>query len=145
MTPLLLSIIELLILGVPVACIAWTVTQEEIFREPREYCVKRSKDCKHLIQRKFFYLFTCEYCFSHYVTAAFLFITKFQLLYTDWKGYLISFFALVAVANVYMSLFALLRQGIKKEKMEASIKQEELKEVKESNGKTDSEAGDDGK
>ena len=135
------SIVELLLLGVPVACIAWTVTQEEIFREPREYCVKRSKDCRHLLQRKFFYLFTCEYCFSHYIAAAFLFITKFKLLYPDWRGYLISFFALVAVANVYMSLFALLRQGIKKEKMEASIMQEELKEVKEQNGKTDSSVG----
>ena len=27
----------LFILAIPTACIAWTVTHEEVFREPREY------------------------------------------------------------------------------------------------------------
>jgi len=48
---------------------AWTVTHEEVFREPREYCLQRSQKCRRLLQRKFFYLFTCEYCFSHYMAA----------------------------------------------------------------------------
>ena len=60
-------------------------------------------------ERKFFYLFTCEYCFSHYVTAAFLIITRFKLLYSDWRGYLIAGFALVWVANVYMGIFGRIR------------------------------------
>ena len=106
----------LFIMALPVACIAWTVTKEEIFKEAREFCVNRSKNCDRLVKRKFFYVFTCEYCFSHYVTAILLFITKFTLLYPDWRGYIISFFSIVWVANIYMSLFYLLRQGIKKEK-----------------------------
>jgi hypothetical protein len=109
----------LFILAIPIACIAWTVTHEEVFREPREYCVKRSIEGKSIATRKFFYLFTCEYCFSHYVTAIMLIITGYQLLYTDWRGYLISGFALVFVANVYMSLFALIRIDLKKVRIEA--------------------------
>ena len=34
MSPLLSQIIHLFLIAIPVACIAWTVTHEEIFREP---------------------------------------------------------------------------------------------------------------
>ena len=34
-------ILQLFILAIPIACIAWTVTHEEIFKEPREYSQKR--------------------------------------------------------------------------------------------------------
>jgi hypothetical protein len=78
------QIIWLFILAIPIACIAWTVTHEEVFREPREYCVKSSKKAKTLVKRKFFYLFTCEYCFSHYVTVVMLFITNYKLLFDSW-------------------------------------------------------------
>lgn len=121
----------LFLLALPVACIAWTVTHEEVFREPREYCEKKCKESKSLLQRKFFYLFTCEYCFSHYISIFFIIITGFTLLYTDWRGYLIAFFSLVWIANIYMSIFGLVRVGLKKEKAEANLKEEVLKEVKE--------------
>jgi hypothetical protein len=117
------QIIVLFVLAIPVACVAWTVTHEEVFREPREYCVDKSRSCRRWYQRKFFYLFTCEYCFSHYVTAFFLFITGFKLLFDDWRGYLVGGFALVWVANQYMSLYNRLRLDIKSEKMEAQIKE----------------------
>jgi len=109
----------LLILPLPIACIAWTVTHEEIFREPHEYCVKRSKESKSIFTRKFFYLFTCEYCFSHYVTILFILLTDFHLLMMNWVGYVIGGFALVWIANVYMSLYAFLRTDLKKERLEA--------------------------
>ena len=131
MESLLQQTLSLLVLAIPIACVAWTVTHEEIFKEPREYCVKKSQECRKLLERKFFYLFTCEYCFSHYVTVIFLFITEFKLLYEDWRGYLVSFFALVFVANVYMSLFGYLRQSLKSEKIEAKLKDNEWHEVKE--------------
>lgn len=121
----------LFILAIPIACIAWTVTHEEIFKEPRLYCVSRSQNCKRIWERKFFYLFTCEYCFSHYVTAVFLVITQYRLLFDDWRGYLVSLFALVFVANIYMSLFAFLRQSLKVEKIEAELRDNQLKEIKE--------------
>jgi len=109
----------LFLLAIPIACIAWTVTHEEVFKEPREYCLKRCNNGKTIAERKFFYLFTCEYCFSHYVTIIMLFITQYKLLFTDWRGYLIAGFALVFVANVYMSLFALVRIDLKKVRLEA--------------------------
>ena len=115
---LMSQIIWLFILAIPIACISWTVTQEEIFREPRQWCVNRSHNDTKILIRKFFYLFTCEYCFSHYITLFFIFICDFKLLIPDWRGYLISGFSLVFLANAYMSLFALLRQAIKKEKVE---------------------------
>jgi hypothetical protein len=119
----------LLILPLPIACIAWTVTHEEIFREPHEYCVKRSKESKLIITRKFFYLFTCEYCFSHYVAILFLILTGFKLLMDNWVGYVIAGFALVWIANVYMSLYNFLRTDLKKERLEANIEEKELKKM----------------
>lgn len=112
------QIIWLVLLAIPIACISWTVTHEEIFKEPREWCVKHSQNDKHIWSRKAFYLFTCEYCFSHYVTIAALLVTDYKLLLNDWRGYFLAGFSLVFMANVYMSLFALLRQAIKKEKVE---------------------------
>lgn len=120
----------LFILAIPIACIAWTVTHEEVFREPREYCLKRCHNGKNITERKFFYLFTCEYCFSHYVTVLMLIITNYKLLFDDWRGYLIAGFALVFVANVYMSLFALIRIDLKKVRLDTEIVEIEKQEVK---------------
>ena len=125
------QVLNLFLLALPIACAAWTVTHEEVFREPREYCVKQSQNCKSILIRKFFYLFTCEYCFSHYVTAFFIIISNYHLFFNDWRGYVIGGFALVWIANIYMSIFARLRVDTKREKMEADIKEAELKEVKE--------------
>ncbi|PWS33680.1 hypothetical protein [Pedobacter paludis] len=116
----------LFILALPVACIAWTVTKEEIFREAREFCVDKSKNCNKLIKRKFFYVFTCEYCFSHYVTVLILFLTGFTLLYHDWRGYIIAGFSIVWIANVYMSLYNIIRIDLKKEKIRVAKEESEL-------------------
>ncbi len=121
-----IQIYWLFVLSIPIACVAWTVTHEEVFREPRDYCAKRSQQGKTLLERKFFYLFTCEYCFSHYVTAFFIFLTNYKLLATDWRGYILAGFSLVWIANFYMSVFALLRQNIKKEKVEIEIMKEKV-------------------
>src|ERR687894_1495506 len=129
-----LQVAVLFLLAIPVACVAWTVTHEEVFREPREYCVEKSKECRRWYQRKFFYLFTCEYCFSHYVTIFFLIITQYRLLYEDWRGYLIGGFALVWVANQYMSLYNRLRLDIKSEKIETEIKEKVKDKVEDGAG-----------
>ena len=120
------QIVHLLLLAIPVACIAWTVTHEEVFREPREWCLNKSNACRHLWQRKFFFLFTCEYCFSHYVAIAVLFVTRFTMLYDDWRGYVIAGFSLVWVANVYMSLFGRLRLDIRHERVSIEAKEAEV-------------------
>jgi hypothetical protein len=116
----------LLILPIPIASISWTITHEEIFREMRDYCTDRSRACRSLFQRKFFYVVTCEYCFSHWVTLAFVVMTGFRLLLDDWRGYLIGYFALTAVANLYMSLYGRLRVEIKAENVQIEAVQEQI-------------------
>ena len=124
-----LQIVWLLVLGLPIATVAWTVTHEEIFRELREYCEEGSKACRSLLARKFFYVFTCEYCFSHWVTLLTLFVTGYRLLLDDWRGSGIAFFALVGVANMYMSLFGRLRVDIRHERVEIAVKEEQLADL----------------
>jgi hypothetical protein len=119
-----MQVAVLFILAIPIACVAWTVTHEEIFREPRDYCVGRSKSGKSFTERKFFYLFTCEYCFSHYVTLGFLIMTRYHLWLDDWRGYVIAFFALVFIANVYMSAFGELRLEIRQDRQEIAANDE---------------------
>jgi hypothetical protein len=122
----------LFVLAIPVACVAWTITHEEVFREPREYCLNQSKNGATLFRRKFFYLFTCEYCFSHYVAALFIFLTEYKLLLDDWRGYIISGFAVVWIANIYMSLFGLIRTDLKREKTEIKALENEVEREIES-------------
>ena len=108
----------LLLLAIPVACVAWTVTHEEVFREPRDFCKSRSENAPSVLRRKFYYLFTCEYCFSHYVAAFFLWLTRYHLLLEDWRGYLIAWFSLVFVSNLYMGAFGIVKLGVKRERVE---------------------------
>jgi hypothetical protein len=124
--PLLTQLTWLFVLALPVATIAWTITHEEIFREPREWAANRSRTAPSVLARKFYYVCTCEYCFSHYVAAGFVAVMQFQLLVTDWRGYLIAWFAVVAVANLYMSLYGRLRVDIKSEGLEAKVKEQEI-------------------
>jgi len=112
------QIIWLLVLAIPVACIARTVVFEEVFREIREHCQERSKSGHSILTRKFFYLFTCEYCFSHYVTIFFLILTNYRLLVDDWRGYIIAFFSIVFVANAYLNMYSRLRVDITQAKVQ---------------------------
>jgi hypothetical protein len=117
------DLLHLLILALPVAAIAWTVTHEELFREFHDHCVDRSENAPRFAMRKFFYLFTCEYCFSHYAAAGVLVATGFRLLFDDWRGYVIAWFALVWVANHLISIYGRLRLGIRSERLEIGLKE----------------------
>jgi hypothetical protein len=130
-----LQIITLFVLAIPVACVAWTVTHEEVFREPRDYCKERSERAPSLWTRKFYYMLTCEYCFSHYVAAAFLALTHYKLLYADWRGYLVAFFSLVWIANIYIGIFGQVKLGMKKERAEIQAIETDV------NAKKDKEEG----
>ena len=121
--PLSTQIVWLFVLAAPVSCVAWTVTHEQVFEEVHDWCARQSQQCRRFAARKFFYLFTCEYCFSHYVAAAAVALSGFRLLVDGWVGVLIAWLTLVWVANLYMSLFVRLRLDIKREGVE--IKMEE--------------------
>jgi len=112
------QLIWLALLALPVACVSWTVTREEILREPRTWLAECSQTCRLWWQRKFCYALTCDYCFSHYVAAGLVALTGYRLLLPDWRGFLLGWLALVAVANVYLSAYSRLRVELHKEKAE---------------------------
>ena len=116
--PLSTQIVWLFVLAAPVSCVAWTVTHEQVFEEVHDWRARQSQQCRHFAARKFFYLFTREYCFSHYVAAAAVALSGFRLLVDGWVGALIAWLTLVWVANLYMSLFVRLRLDIKRERVE---------------------------
>jgi hypothetical protein len=120
------QIFWLIVIAAAVASVAWTITQEEIFKEPREYMAERSNRAKSFLVRKLFYMPTCEYCLSHWVTIFFLFITGFRLIFDDWRGYLLSFFVTAWTANQIMSLYRRLRVVIK---LDNAIAEKEIEEA----------------
>ena len=122
--PLSTQVVWLFVLAAPVSCVAWTVTHEQVFAEVHDWCVRQSEQCRRVVTRKFFYLFTCEYCFSHYVAVAAIALSGFRLLLNNWVGALIAWLALVWVANLYMSLFVRLRLDIKRERVEITKEEE---------------------
>ena len=120
------QVLSLFLLALPIASIAWTITHEEVVREFRDVCLGKSTTCRRIYERKFFYLFTCEYCFSHYATIAVLFLTRYHLLFQDWRGYIIAGFSLVWIANFYMGIFGRLRLEIKSERLEVAKEEQHL-------------------
>ena len=129
--PILTQLYWLLILSLVVASISWTVTQEKIFEEPRDFAKEKSETSRSLFIRKFCYVWTCEYCFSHWVTILVLTIVRFPLIFDDWRGYFLSFFILPWIANFWMSIYRMLRVDIKHENALA----EQVVNENENNGK----------
>jgi hypothetical protein len=123
---MLIQIYWAVVLSIVVASVAWTVTQEEIFSEWRDEFKKRSETSKNIFVRKFFYVWTCEYCFSHWVTILILLLTGFRLVIDDWRGYILAFFALPWLANQWISIYRRLRVGIKHENLLAEEVKTEL-------------------
>ncbi len=122
------QIFVLLILSIAVATISWTVTQESIFSGFRKWCGKRSKNAATVLEQKFFYVFTCEFCFSFWVTLFILIVTGFRLAVDDWRGHLLAFFVIPWLANQWMSLYRRLRVEIKHENALAeNVQNEEQK------------------
>src|SRR5437764_14796075 len=114
------EVVRLCILALPVAWVAWTLTHEEVFREVRDYCADRSRACRRLVARKFFYVFTCEYCMSHWVALALQFAFRFRLAFDDWRGYIVAVAGLVCVATAYMRLYQRARVDTRKERAMAA-------------------------
>jgi amino acid permease len=136
------QVVWLFVLAIPIACVAWTVTHEEIFREPREYCEEQSSRAQTILRRKFFYVWTCEYCFSHYVAVVFLIITRYKLLFDDWRGYFLAFFALPFISNFYMGLYAQTKLEAKKDRYQSHIakNQAEITRIEAERSRRDKEA-----
>lgn len=119
----LADLVALFILAIPIATMTWTVTHEEIVREWREFSLRRSRQSRSLAARKFFYVFTCEYCFSHWVSLGAVGLTGFGILLPGWRGQAIAWLSLVWIANVYMAAYARLKLEVKQERLEIAQKE----------------------
>jgi hypothetical protein len=88
------------ILSIPVACISWTIAQEEVLQEMRNYLEDyQARHRRSWWRRKMAYLPTCPYCLSHYVAGCLIGLLRFKMLADDWRGYVVSLFTLVLIAN----------------------------------------------
>lgn len=118
------DLVAALLLSLVVASIAWTVTHEEIAREFRDWCQRRHRRARSMLARKTYYVFMCEYCFSHWVALVVLAATGFRLVYADWRGFVVAFFVIVWTANHSMSLYARIRLDIKNERLDIEAKEQ---------------------
>jgi hypothetical protein len=48
-----MQLIYLFVIAIPVACISWTVTHEELFKEPRKFCELNSRRNKFFFEGSF--------------------------------------------------------------------------------------------
>jgi len=121
-----LQIVWMFVLAIPVAAVAWTFTHEEVFKEVRAFIRGRRDATESTFIRKFYYLFLCDFCLSHWVALAFIALSGFQLLIDDWRGYVIAFFAVTWLANQYIAVYARLRLDLRKEKVELEATKREV-------------------
>lgn len=97
-----------------VSCVTWTITQEEIFKELREWLKSKSDDSGWLIQ-KVSYLPTCHYCFSHWVGILVFVAASRAPSFIGWMWY----FPVIWLANHSMTIYGHLRQMQKRCSWEA--------------------------
>ena len=104
----------LLCLSIAVAVAARTVTKEEVFVEFRNWCHSRCKDNKlSLPMRKICYLFTCQYCFSHWVAGLLVLTTGWTCFLPKPFGWVIGWLSLVGIANIYLVGYEAATLGVK--------------------------------
>ena len=122
-------------LAAPVAILVRAFTTEEIAREPREYCSQRQacyRDgqrrpeaslvdrARCFLLQKLFYMPTCDYCLSFWVSLAVVLIADYRISFDDWRGSALACFVVMGVANAYLALFAYLRVDIRKDRAVAN-------------------------
>ena len=120
-----LQILWLFVLAAPIACVAWTVTHEEVFTEIREWCVRKSEQLPHACTSE-----SSSICSPVNIASAttsrprWCWSPAIGCCCPTGAARSLAWFTLVWVANIYMSLFGRLRLDIKRERVE--IKAEEL-------------------
>lgn len=130
------QLIAVVLHSLPVACVAWTMTHEEVFRDWWELAGSKADAAKSKWEEtrslgwwachKFCYLFTCEYCFSHWVALGLMLLTGFRILYDGFTGHLLAFFAVVWTANLFMGIHQKFRVQIRKDRADAKAKENSL-------------------
>ena len=126
-------------LALSIGVISWIIAKEEIFRPIRDPCKKFTEGeyfflkkihspwyyyvpftpliIAEAICRKLAYIPTCEFCTSVWVTAFFLWkVTSLRIGEGYYPALLVTEFALVGLANLFMNLYSRIRVEITKDK-----------------------------
>ena len=119
----------LLLLALAIGCMSWTVTHEEVFREPREYCKRKSPGLPVAAATQVLLPVHLRVLLQPLCHAIVLFCTRFSLLYVGWRGYVLAEFALVFAANMYMGLYNRMRLTIKHENVSIEVEQQQVPKV----------------
>jgi hypothetical protein len=115
-----MELVAVCLVAIPVACVSWTIAKEELFREFREWCKANGLACEKIKNRigrfimvKLNYLPRCYYCTSFYVCEVFILLTGVKFVSPGWQGAVCAWFAVVFIAQVYLTLFNLLRVALR--------------------------------
>jgi hypothetical protein len=80
------QVVWLFVLSIPIACIAWTVTQEEMFRELRDFCRKRCENEPRLVAPQILLSVHLRVLLQPLSALFFLLMTRYRLLLDDRRG-----------------------------------------------------------
>lgn len=85
---MLIPLVQFLVLAMGVSVVSMAVTLSEIFKPMRQFIGKRS--------RWFGKLFSCPYCFSHWVSLGAVLVSDFRLPFWGyWPSTVLTTFALI--------------------------------------------------
>jgi hypothetical protein len=115
-----MELVTICLVAIPVACASWTIAKEELFREFREWCKANGVACEKIKNRiirflmvKLNYLPRCYYCTSFYVCEFFILLTGVKFVAAGWQGAMCAWFAIVFIAQLYLTVFNLLRVALR--------------------------------
>jgi hypothetical protein len=118
-------------LAAPVAILARALATEEIGREAREFCAAQQACCQErrrssdagkircaadFLLQKLFYMPTCEFCSSFWVSLIVVLIAEYRIHFDDWRGVALACFVVMGLANVYLSVFTQIRVDSRKDR-----------------------------
>lgn len=122
---LAVNLYALLLYALVVAVISRTVTQEEIFREVKEYAKDIATDpARGWWKRKLFYPLTCQYCFSHWVAAVLVLVSGYDVTLAESMtlfSFVFSVLVLVGVANLMLVLYELITLKIQHQRRDTVL------------------------
>jgi len=102
------ELMMLAMLAIPAAFAAWTITQEEIFQDFREWLETACKD-RCYVAKKLAFLPTCYFCTGTWTGFFFLMLCPMKFVSQGIQGYLLAWFTLAAIEQVYLTSFHILR------------------------------------
>ena len=115
-----LQLVWLSTLSIPVACVAWTLTHEEVFVS-RTSIAKSKRGKPRICSPASVFTYSLANIVSATTPPSFFpsFTVQIVTVQTlDWRGYLIAFCSLVWVSNQYISVYNHLRLDIRHEQVE---------------------------